>query len=262
MSWEIKAGLMGKRQSPHTALSSSAADSHAGPTAEREAGTHLLSFFPGIALTLDEYLTARDVGQDLAWPTVRLLAGISKLVRHLHSHGIPMAIATGSRRRNYLLKTGHAEVGEVFELFDIDRNVVCGDPLPEGDVGGRGIRRGRGKPHPDIFLVAARECLGRGVGDVSVDVGGVGEGEKEERGKGLVFEDAVPGVQAAKRAGMSGQSSTLGWRNLLKSRQAVWVPDPNLLALGLDNVVADQVLSSLEEFKPEEWGLPPYGACN
>lgn len=45
---------------------------------------------------------------------------------------------------------------------------------------------------------------------------------------------------------------------LLNQSPVVWVPDPNLLALGLDTVVADEVLSSLENFKPETWGLPPY----
>jgi len=164
-----------------------------------------------------------------------------------------MAIATGSRRRNFERKTRHEGVREVFECFDPDRNVICGDPLPEGEDGERGsrsrrgIKKGRGKPHPDIFLVAAKECLGRGVGDVSADVldgVNVQEEEKEERLKGLVFEDAVPGVQSAKRAGMN----------------VVWVPDPNLLALGLDGIIErpDQVLSSIEQFKPEEWGLPSY----
>lgn len=41
----------------------------------------------------------------------------------------------------------------------------------------------------------------------------------------------------------------------------VWVPDPNLLKLdmaGTPEVQPDQMLKSLEEFKPEEWGLPPY----
>jgi len=40
----------------------------------------------------------------------------------------------------------------------------------------------------------------------------------------------------------------------------VWVPDSQLLALGLDGIIErpDQVVSSLEHFKPEEWGLPPY----
>jgi pseudouridine-5'-monophosphatase len=39
----------------------------------------------------------------------------------------------------------------------------------------------------------------------------------------------------------------------------VWIPDPNLVKLG--TVVAevpDQVIQSMEDFKPEEWGLPPY----
>lgn len=117
-----------------------------------------------------------------------------------------MAVATGSRKRNFLLKTGHAEVREVFGLFDIKRNVICGDPLPEDGENGRGIRKGRGKPHPDIFLVAAKECLNQAVGDVSIDVDGSGEEEKAIRSHGLIFEDAVPGVQSAKRAGMNGAS--------------------------------------------------------
>lgn len=70
--------------------------------------------------------------------------------------------------------------------------IVCAD-----DVAGKTT----GKPEPYIFLFAAREKLGRDVGD--------GEGEVSpehvlERAKGLVFEDAVPGVEAGKRAGMSG----------------------------------------------------------
>jgi pseudouridine-5'-monophosphatase len=39
----------------------------------------------------------------------------------------------------------------------------------------------------------------------------------------------------------------------------IWVPDANLLEVKQDGqYTADQILRSLEEFKPEEWGLPPY----
>ena len=42
----------------------------------------------------------------------------------------------------------------------------------------------------------------------------------------------------------------------------VWVPDANLLSIGGDAAPAaempDLQLTSLEEFVPEEWGLPPY----
>lgn len=196
---------MGKRERPPIPHFHRSSPDYYVP-AEREAAAHLLSFFPGISLTIEEYLTARDKAQDLAWPTVPLLPGVSKLVLHLHKHGIPMAIATGSRRRNFILKTGHPEVREVFELFNLERNVICGDPLPEDGGDGRGIKKGRGKPHPDIFLVAAKECLSQFVGDVSVDADGAAEEQKVARSKGLVFEDAVPGVQSAKRAGMNGVS--------------------------------------------------------
>lgn len=70
--------------------------------------------------------------------------------------------------------------------------VVCGD-----DVAGKTT----GKPEPYIFLFAAREKLGKNVGDEEENVS---PEHASERGKGLVFEDAIPGVEAGKRAGMSG----------------------------------------------------------
>jgi pseudouridine-5'-monophosphatase len=126
----------------------------------------------------------------LLWPTVQLLPGVQKLVLHLKKHSIPIAVATSSRRRKYNMKTGHFT--EVFGCFE--EKVVCGDDFP-GKM--------KGKPEPDIFLTAAREQLGRKVGE-HVDCS---EEEMEERGKGLVFEDAIPGMQAGKRAGMSGKQS-------------------------------------------------------
>jgi len=41
----------------------------------------------------------------------------------------------------------------------------------------------------------------------------------------------------------------------------LWVPDPNLLALegtSCASDTADVILNSLEDFVPEQWGLPPY----
>ena len=178
---------------------------------------HLLSFFPDISLTVEEYLRRKDGAQDKVWPTVPLLPGIVKLVHHLKNYGIPMAVATGSRKRDYLLKTSGGQVQSVFQYFDLEKNVVTGDPLPEDpDVPGRvangwrGIRKGRGKPNPDIFLVAAKECLERNVGDVSTDISADLTDEwVAERRKGLIFEDAIPGVISGKRAEMNGEESVL-----------------------------------------------------
>lgn len=49
---------------------------------------------------------------------------------------------------------------------------------------------------------------------------------------------------------------------LTTGQLVVWVPDPNLLEVGdNENTILqkpDQILKSLEDFNPEEWGLPPY----
>ncbi|KAF4567239.1 hypothetical protein EYR36_010857 [Pleurotus pulmonarius] len=212
MTWDIKAGCMGKP--------------------ERQAAEHLLSFFPGISLTIDEYLRRRDELQDLRWPKVQLLPGVQKLVKHLHAHSIPIAVATGSRRRNFTLKTQH--LGDVFDCFE-GRILCADDHVSDGDIS----RKMKGKPAPDVFIWAARTLLGRNVGDPDADCAQL---EMDERSKGLVFEDALPGMQAGKRAGMA----------------VVWVPDANLLNVEYGGVEkANIVLKSLEDFVPEHWGLPP-----
>lgn len=62
----------------------------------------------------------------------------------------------------------------------------------------------RGKPNPDIFLAAAHS-LGRDVGTADECT----EEQKAERSRGLVFEDARPGVLAGIAAGMNGESMRL-----------------------------------------------------
>jgi pseudouridine 5'-phosphatase len=119
-------------------------------------------------------------------------------VRHLHAHAIPIAIATGSSRRAYNIKTRN--LSSVFECFG--QNVVCSDDADADADGGDKKKKRRPKPHPDVFLTAAREKLGRSVGWPQ---DGPSIPEEEERRKGLVFEDAVLGLQAGKRAGMSGE---------------------------------------------------------
>lgn len=95
-------------------------------------------------------------------------------------------IATGSKYSNYLIKTAH--LSSLFSPFG--SNLICGDDP---------ILLGKGKPDPTIFIEAAK-ILGRG--------------SEEKRREILVFEDGVPGVRAARAAGMEG-TSRRGWALVL-----------------------------------------------
>ncbi|XP_050690243.1 pseudouridine-5'-phosphatase-like isoform X4 [Eriocheir sinensis] len=143
------------------------------------------------------------------FPGTPLMSGAERLVRHLHKHKVPIAIASGGAKDSYDLKTTNH--GEFISMF---KHVVLASSDPEVK---------QGKPSPDVFLV----CAGRFP-------------DKPDPSKCLVFEDAPNGVEASVAAGM----------------QVVMVPDPRLkpeLTTG-----ATQVLASLEDFKPELFGLPPY----
>jgi pseudouridine-5'-monophosphatase len=79
----------------------------------------------------------------------------------------------------------------------------------------------RGKPAPDVFLAAARK-LGTDPAEC------------------LVFEDSPAGVRAAIAAGMA----------------VIAIPPPEIERAGIAG--ADEVLDSLEAFRPERWGLPAW----
>jgi len=102
-----------------------------------------------------------------------------------------MALATSSHRHTFKLKTGHLE--ELFEVFPTQRRVLGDDER---------IPPGRGKPAPDIYLLALKtvnESLKAREREIKPE-------------ECLVFEDSVPGVEAGRRAGM----------------RVVWVPHPEL----------------------------------
>jgi pseudouridine 5'-phosphatase len=164
--------------------------------AAKDSAEFLLSFFPDIPLDLDTFLEQRSRMQEALWLTVPLLPGVHKLVHHLKKHNVPIAVATGTSRRSYNLKTAHLQ--SLFDCFE--GKVVCGDDK----------KNMKSKPAPDIFITAAREMLNRDVGHPEIS-----ETDTHilERGKGLVFEDGLPGVQAGKRAGMSGMSPMLFLNN-------------------------------------------------
>jgi pseudouridine-5'-monophosphatase len=131
------------------------------------------------------------------------MPGARALTAALAARAVPQAVATSSGRRLFDLKT--AQHREWFRVFDA---VVLGDDP----------RLHRGKPAPDIFLLAAKEL---GVDPASC----------------LVFEDATVGVAAARAAGM----------------QVIAVPDPENDPRPFAD--ADLVLPSLEAVTPELLGV-------
>ncbi|KAH9823550.1 HAD-like domain-containing protein [Melampsora americana] len=216
LTWEIKASLMGR------------------PAIESAA---LLVKKTEIPISGEEFTAKMKARQLEMFPHVKPMPGAERLVEHLYKNKIPMAIATGSIRQNFNLKTSNLK--HFFSKFG--QNVICGDS----------IEMKRGKPNPDPFLLAAKKFLGLQISsDEKGNLNPLNEHQLDQLDglrpdEILVFEDGIPGVRAAKAAGM----------------RVIWVPDPELkklqLSQGTEAVDADEVLDSLEEWNGLKWGLPP-----
>lgn len=70
------------------------------------------------------------------------MTGAERILRHLKENNVPIALATSSTEKSYELKTQKSK--DVFALF---HHRVLGGSDPEVK---------KGKPSPDIFLVAAK----------------------------------------------------------------------------------------------------------
>lgn len=119
-----------------------------------------------LPLTPEDYLKAREVELNRLMPGIQAMPGAEALIAELEAAQVPCCIATSGHRRITDVKLSHHPFLQSLPL-------VCGDDP----------RMKRGKPAPDIFLVAAREL---GVAPECC----------------VVIEDTVNGVRAGVAAGM------------------------------------------------------------
>lgn len=184
MPWSVKAKLQGRP----------------GPEANK-----IFSAWAQLPITSEEYAAELSVFQRQLFGTAKPLPGVPELLQHLDAtkgkgapsgdaaqpHTVHMALATSSHRGNFVLKTAH--LGTLFDVFPAERRVLGDDTR---------LQPGRGKPLPDIFLLALQtvnDSLPAGEAPITPE-------------ECLVFEDSVPGVEAGRRAGM----------------RVVWCPHPLL----------------------------------
>ena len=142
-------------------------------TAGRSNAEILLDMFP--ALSVAEHVEMADakeaIYRELAARSLALIAGAQGFVAQARAAGLRLAVCTAATPQNIALAC---------EMHGIDGWVETVASPADGL---------RGKPHPDIFLEAARR-LGIAPADC------------------VVFEDAPLGVEAARRAGMKAVALT------------------------------------------------------
>ncbi|KAH6635673.1 HAD-like domain-containing protein [Chaetomium sp. MPI-SDFR-AT-0129] len=204
LPWSVKARLQGRP----------------GPAANK-----LFHDWANLPITREEYIAQLYELQGQHFPGTQPLPGVPELLAHLgrtrywdlpgkasaaatttqngngNANGtgtttpkqqrVHIALATSSHASNFRLKTAHLE--DLFSVFPTTRRVLGDDPR---------IGAGRGKPLPDIFLLALQtinDSLPAGEKPIAPE-------------ECLVFEDSVPGVEAGRRAGM----------------RVIWCPHPML----------------------------------
>lgn len=194
-----------------------------------QAARHFLEWSQ-LPYTPEELFTETTKRQKSMWHRTQFMPGALELLQHLSAHNVPIALATSSHHYNFTLKTAHLNNGG-FALFG--SHIVVGDDTR--------IPAGRGKPFPDIWLVAL-ESLNAEKREEAAAAGTVFEDIKPE--ECLVFEDGVPGVQAGRAAGAT----------------VIWVPDARALEVlkGQEiDIIGNQgeILEELGQLDKKKYGL-------
>lgn len=119
--------------------------------------------------TPEELVKRRSKILEQCWKKVKLLPGATEITDHFKSMGIPMCIATSSRRESFEQK-----IQSHPDLLQKMHHAVCGSEVK------------RGKPNPDIFELAFEKF----------------DDKKLKHEEVLVFEDSPLGIKAANTLGM------------------------------------------------------------
>ena len=144
--WSIKSNMIGR--------------------AEMDSSKYLVDAL-SLPISPEEYLFERNEMLQAGFKECDAMPGAERLIRHLHQHNIPIAVATSSSWSMFLLKrTRHPW----FDLFDA---FVSGDDAEVKHA----------KPAPDIFNIAAKRL-------------------NADKSKTLIFEDAPSGLAAGTSAGI------------------------------------------------------------
>ncbi|KEF55381.1 uncharacterized protein A1O9_08131 [Exophiala aquamarina CBS 119918] len=223
LPWEVKAQLQGRP----------------GPAAGK-----IFHEWAQLPISHEDFMKRQVELQTEAFKKCKPLPGVESLVRRLQgartrlegvqSPGrqgkqIRLALATSSHSKNYEIKT--RGMAELFDIFPEPHKIVGDDSR---------IPKGRGKPLPDIYLLALQV--------INDTISAEGEGERSVRPEEcLVFEDSVPGVEAGRRAGM----------------RVIWCPHPGLLDVYKDreeSVLAGRTGEHKEDDLDHAEGLPLAGS--
>ncbi|MQL85390.1 hypothetical protein Taro_017903 [Colocasia esculenta] len=196
----------------------------------------------------EEFMTAVTPLFTEQWCNIKTLSGANRLIRHLSSSLVPLALASNSPRSNIESKISYhhgifpfTTLKMYYVLFSSKNSVddLCRDWLTKACiiyffvhagwkgsfsviVGGDEVKNG--KPSPEIFLEAAKRM-------------------NADPSNCLVVEDSLPGVEAGKAAGMKV------------------VAVPSIPKQTMQYSSADEVINSLLDLQPEKWGLPPFNDC-
>jgi pseudouridine-5'-monophosphatase len=123
----------------------------------------------------------------------KLLSNLSRARSASSGDQIELALASSTKSHTFELKISRPETKELLSFFPSNRRVLGDDSR---------VRQGRGKPAPDIYLVALQ----------ALNSGANSDGKAILPSECLVFEDSLAGVEAGRRAGM----------------RVVWVPHPDV----------------------------------
>ncbi|PGH16374.1 hypothetical protein AJ80_05224 [Polytolypa hystricis UAMH7299] len=166
-----------------------------------------------VPITLEEW-NSKTASYSELFRKSELLPGVQDLLQNLSQRStMRMAVASSSKKALFSVKTSHIPC--IDAVFAPQYRVFGDDP---------DMSDARKKPEPDIFLLALKRINAS-----------LAPGEKEILPEEcLVFEDAIAGVEAARKAGM----------------RVVWVPHEGLL--GVCQGWIEDVLNGRTEKEGEE----------